>query len=312
MLALVLDKELRVVHDYPQPSCGPGEALIRVRLAGICATDLQIAAGYEGFRGVLGHEFVGTVVSYEGREWIGRRVVGEINIGCGECVFCQQGIRSQCLSRAAIGIQGRDGAFAEYLALPVVNLHPVPADVPDEAAVFAEPFAAAVQVIQQVHVRPEDRVCVLGDGRLGLLVGQAIAATGAEVTMVGRHPQNLALAAGWGLRTGRPKQKLDLVVDCTGTASGLRAALEWVRPRGTLVVKSTYQGEAIVDMTQVVVDEIRLVGSRCGPFPPAMRLLQAGRVDVTSLITAVYPLEDGLAALERAGQKGVLKVLVKP
>lgn len=312
MLAIVLDEGLRLTPDHPRPVQAHGEALIEVRLAGICATDLEMVGGYKGFRGVLGHEFVGTVIACDDGEWIGRRVVGEINIGCGECYFCRQGIRSHCLSRRAIGINGRDGAFAEYVALPVINLHAVPDGVPDDAAVFAEPLAAALQVLDQVEIGPEDRVGVVGDGRLGLLVGQVLATTGAPVSVVGRHPEKLALAAGWGLQTGSPEQKLDLVVDCTGSPAGLNAALELVRPRGTLVLKSTYRGPAAVDMTRVVVDEIRLIGSRCGPFAPALELLRSGRIDVASLIMAVYPLADGLRALERATRPGVLKVLLQP
>ena len=312
MLAIVLNREAHLVSDYPRPVPGPGEALIRVRLAGICATDLELLRGYKGFRGVLGHEFVGAVVACADEAWIGRRVVGEINVGCGECGFCRGNIPTQCPARTVIGILGRDGAFAEYLTLPLVNLHPVPDSMPDNVAVFTEPLAAALQVSNLVHIRPDDRVGVVGDGKLGLLVAQALAATGAEVTVIGRHPEKLARAAGWGLRTGRPDSKLDLVVECTGAPGGLDTALELVRPRGTIVLKSTYHGSAPVDMTQVVVDEIRLVGSRCGPFPPALWLLESGRVDVLSLIEACYPLAEGLTALKRAGRRGALKVLIQP
>ena len=319
MLAIVLDDELRLARDYPQPVPGPGEALIQVGLAGICATDLEVVRGYRDFRGVLGHEFVGTVVACSEPDaagveerWVGRRVVGEINIVCGACSFCRRGLPTHCTSRAAVGIAGHEGAFAEFVALPLENLHLVPPDLPDEAAVFTEPLAAALQTLSLVHVRPEDRVGVVGDGKLGLLAAQVLATTGAQVTVVGRHPEKLALAAGWELRTGRPDGLLDIVVECSGDPSGLATALELVRPRGTIVLKSTYQGLAEVDLSRVVVDEIRLIGSRCGPFRAALGMLQSGRVEVTSLIEASYPLADGLTALQHAGRRGALKVLIQP
>ncbi len=317
MQAIVFDRELRLDTDYPRPVPGPGEALIQVRLAGICSTDLEILRGYRQFHGVLGHEFVGTVVTCPkaggaGAEWIGRRVVGEINVGCGECVFCRQDIPSQCLSRTAVGILGRDGALTEFLVLPLANLHPVPDSVPDEVALFVEPLAAAVQVLSLAHVRPEERVGVVGDGKLGLLVAQVLATASADVTLIGRHPEKLALAAGWGISVGRPDHQLDLVVDCSGNPRGLATALDLVRPRGTVVLKSTYHQLAEINLSRVVVDEIQLVGSRCGPFRPALHLLESGKVDVTSLIEARYPLLDGLAALEHAGRRGALKVLVQP
>lgn len=319
MLAIVLDRGLRLARDYPEPVPSQGEALIQVNLTGVCATDLEVTSGYRQFRGVLGHEFVGTVVAVcesdataKDEKWIGRQVVGEINIPCGGCTNCRRGLRSHCTSRAAIGISGHDGAFAQCIALPLENLHPVPDDVPDEAAVFTEPLAAALQTLTLVHVRPQDRLAVVGDGKLGLLSAQVLATTGAEVSVVGRHPGKLALAARWGLATGRPEGLVDVVVECSGNPSGLETALDLVRPRGTIVLKSTYHEQAVVDLTRVVVDEIRLLGSRCGPFGPALKLLQSGHVDVTSLIDARYPLIDGLAALQHAGQRGVLKVLIEP
>ncbi len=317
MQAIVFDRELRLDTDYPRPVPGPGEALIQVRLAGICNTDLEILCGYQQFHGVLGHEFVGTVLTSPkaggaDAEWIGRRVVGEINVGCGECVFCRQDIPSQCLSRTAVGILGRDGALAEFLTLPLANLHPVPDSMPDEVALFVEPLAAAVQVLSLAHIRPEERVGVVGDGKLGLLVAQVLATASADVTLIGRHSEKLALAAAWGISVGRPDHQLDLVVDCTGNPGGLATALDLVRPRGTVVLKSTYHQLAEINLSRVVVDEIRLVGSRCGPFRPALHLLESGKVDVTPLIEARYPLLDGLAALEHAGRRGALKVLVQP
>jgi len=317
MQAVVFDRGLRLDTDYPRPVPGPGEALIQVCLAGICNTDLEILRGYRQFHGVLGHEFVGTVVTCPkaggaDAEWIGRRVVGEINVGCGDCVFCRQDTPSQCPSRSAVGILGRDGALAEFLTLPLANLHPVPDSVPDEVALFVEPLAAAVQVLSLVHIRPEERVGVVGDGKLGLLVAQVLATASADVTLIGRHSEKLALAAGWGISIGRPDHQLDLVVDCTGNPGGLATALDLVRPRGTVVLKSTYNQLAEINLSRVVVDEIQLVGSRCGPFRPALHLLESGKVDVAPLIEARYSLLDGLAALEHAGRRGALKVLVQP
>lgn len=321
MLALVLDEELHLVSDYPKPKAQVGEALIRTRLAGICGTDLEMLRGYKGFRGVLGHEFVGQVIACSAaedrgdcwkEEWIGKRVVGEINIGCGECDFCRKGIPSHCQSREALGVVKRGGAFAEYLTLPLANLHRIPDELSDEVAVFAEPLAAALQVLSLVHIQPQYRVGVIGDGKLGLLVAQVLATTGVDLTVIGRHPGKLALVEGWGINVGSPDGLLDVVVDCTGNPSGLVSALKLVKPQGCVVLKSTFQGTVELDLNQIVVDEIRLVGSRCGPFEPAIQLLRSGRIDVLSLIEACYPLTEALSALEHAGQRGALKVLIRP
>jgi alcohol dehydrogenase len=315
MLALLADSGPRLVNDYPGPTLGPGEALIRVDLAGICGTDLELIRGYHDFRGVLGHEFVGTVVDVDGdRGWIGRRVVGEINIGCGECDFCRRDIPSQCAARRTAGINGWDGAFAELFKLPLANLHPVPDGMPDEVAVFAEPTAAALQATSLVHVRPEHRVAVLGDGKLGLLVAQALATIGAQVSVIGHHRDKLELAAGWGLGTSTDVEpgSYDVVAECTGSPAGFSDALEVVRPRGTIILKSTHRGLAQADLTRVVVDEIRLEGSRCGPFAPALRLLGSNTIRVRELIQARYPLAEAVTALEHAGRRGALKILVVP
>jgi threonine dehydrogenase-like Zn-dependent dehydrogenase len=315
MLALVADPTPRLVTDYPEPVPGPGEALIRVDLAGICSTDLELVRGYRDFKGVLGHEFVGTVVGSDAdRRRIGRRVVGEINVGCGDCDFCRRGIPSQCPDRRAVGIARWDGALAEFLKLPLANLHLVPDELPDEVAVFAEPVAAALQVTSLVHVRPEQHVAVLGDGKLGLLVAQVLAITGAEVTLIGHHPAKLELAARWGLNvcTAVEGRLFDVVVDSTGSAAGFSDALLAVRPRGTIVLKSTYRGLAEADLSRVVVDEIRVIGSRCGPFVPALRLLRSNAIRVHELVEARYPLVEGLAALDHAGRRGALKILVAP
>ncbi|MCX8066661.1 MAG: alcohol dehydrogenase catalytic domain-containing protein [Anaerolineae bacterium] len=316
MLALVFDGErLLLQGDYPRPVPPVGEALVRVRLAGICNTDLEIVRGYMGFRGVLGHEFVGVVEEAEDRSLAGRRVVGEINAYCGECPTCRAGRPTHCPNRTTLGIWGRDGAFAEYLTLPVRNLHVVPDEVPDEAAVFTEPLAAALEVLEGVHLRPTDRVVVLGGGKLGLLVAQALALTGCDLLVVGHHREKLAILARRGIPTMLESEteglSADVVVECTGRPEGFAAARRILRPRGTLVLKSTYHGRVEADLTGLVVDEITLVGSRCGPFPPALRLLQRGLVDVQSLVSEIYPLSRGLEAFARAAQPGVLKVLLR-
>ena len=331
MHALLLDGELRFVSDHPTPEPPPGEALIRMSVAGVCNTDLQLVKGYRQFHGVPGHEFVGVVERAPGaEEWEGRRVVGEINTACGACPTCRANRPTHCPSRTTLGIMGRDGAFAEYLTLPVANLHPVPDVVSDETAVFTEPVAAACQILQQVHVRPTDRVIVVGDGKLGLLCAQVLRLTGCDLTVVGHHPEKLEVAARLGIATtlndtaslaeiasssdvvslSPTERGGDIVVEATGHPGGFAAARRLVRPRGTIVLKSTYGTSLNADLTGVVVDEITLVGSRCGPFAPALRLLERGLVQVAPLIQARYTLSQALTAFDRAALPGTLKVLV--
>ena len=316
MNAVVFDGVLRLVSDWPCPVPGPGEARIRTTLAGICNTDLEILRGYAAFSGVLGHEFVGVVDSAEEPTLVGRRVVGEINLSCGECGMCRIGRREHCTRRMALGIRGRDGALAEFLCLPERNLHPVPDSVPDQAAVFVEPLAAACRILDQVHIRPESTVVVVGDGKLGLLVAQVLALSGAELTVVGHHPEKLATLSARGIGTRLGDSGLagtaSLVVECTGRPEGFRAAQRLVQPGGTLILKSTYHGHVEADLTGLVVDEITVVGSRCGPFPAALRLLEQGLVDVHPLIAAEYRLADSMAAFEHAARPGALKVLIRP
>jgi len=314
--ALLLDKDLRLVEDYPTPEPAAGEALIRVSVAGICNTDLELVRGYMQFRGIPGHEFVGVVERAPGaEEWENRRVVGEINAACGDCPTCRAGRPTHCPHRTTLGIAGRDGAFAEYLTLPVHNLLPVPDSILDEVAVFTEPLAAACEILQQVHVHPTDRVVVLGDGKLGLLCAQALALTGCDLTAVGHHQEKLDILARRGIPTaledGAVEPGVDLVIEATGHPGGYAAARRLVRPRGTVVLKSTYHGSLDADLTMVVVDEITLAGSRCGPFAPALRLLERGLVDVAPLVQARYPLGEALTAFERAARPGTLKVLVE-
>jgi threonine dehydrogenase-like Zn-dependent dehydrogenase len=314
MKALVFDGQLRLVTDRPEPAPPPGEARIRTILAGICNTDLEVVRGYAGFHGVLGHEFVGVVDWAEDRSWIGRRVVGEINAGCGGCEMCRTSQPEHCANRTALGIRGRDGALAEFFALPVANLHPVPAEVSDRAAVFVEPLAAACQLLERVHVGPTDRAVVVGDGKLGLLVAQVLALTGCNLTVLGRHEEKLAVLARRGIETQLSDEGLqgaDLVVECTGHPTGFHAAQRLVRPRGTLALKSTYHGPVEADLSRLVVDEIRVVGSRCGPFGAALRLLAQDLVNVEPLIHAEMHLDEALAAFELAVRPGILKVLVR-
>ena len=309
------DRKLSVREDATVPTPGHGEALVRVRVAGVCATDLELEGGYLPFEGIPGHEFVGEVVSAPAAEdLVGRRVVGEINVPCGGCATCLAGRGGHCPDRTVLGIVGRDGAFAEHLVLPVGNLHVVPDAVPDDVAVFVEPLAAALEVLEQVHVAPGVRVAVVGAGRLGQLIAQVLRLTGCELHVAARHERQRALLEARDI-DARPGEDLepgwaDLVVEATGHSSGFAEARRLLRPRGTLVLKSTYARRLEVDLSSLVVDEITLVGSRCGPFRPALRLLEQGLVDPAMLVEARYPLSAGIAALEQARMPGALKVLL--
>jgi threonine dehydrogenase-like Zn-dependent dehydrogenase len=311
------DGALRLRNDAADPVSPGGEAVLRVLLAGICNTDLELVRGYYPFTGIPGHEFVGRVEEAPGNEaWVGRRVVGEINAVCGACGACKAGRRSHCENRTVLGIKARHGAFAERLVLPVANLLEVPDQVPDDIAAFTEPTAAALEVQQQVAIGPNDRVVLIGDGKLGNLLAQTLALTGCDLLVVGRHAEKLGLLEARGIRVGLasdlPRRCADVVVECTGNADGLALARQAVRPRGTIVLKSTYRGSVALDLSPLVVDEVTLVGSRCGPFAPALELLSSGRIDVRPLIHARYGLADGVAAFDDAARPGVLKVLIAP
>jgi threonine dehydrogenase-like Zn-dependent dehydrogenase len=284
-------------------------------LAGICSTDLQIFQGYMGFTGVPGHEFVGEVT--EGpAALLGQRVVGEINFACGQCPTCAKGLGRHCPTRRVMGILQADGAFAQYVAVPVANLHPVPAQVSDEAAVFTEPLAAAFEILEQVHLQPAADVVVFGDGKLGLLCAQVLHLTGACVYLVGRHPHKLALLRPHGIRTvllpDPPPRQADVVVEATGSVEGLQRAIETVRPRGTLVLKSTVAAEHHLSLAPLVIHEVTVIGSRCGRFPPALQALTHDRISVTPLIEHVYALTAASAAVAHAARRGALKVLLRP
>ncbi len=315
MRAVWLEGTPRWNLAHPRPTLAPGEALIRVRVVGLCATDAELARGYKKFAGVPGHEFVGDVIAApDAPAWEGQRVVGEINIACGACATCRVGRPAHCPHRHTLGIEGWDGALADYLTLPIANLHAVPPTLPDDVAVFTEPLAAACEILQQIHVHPTDRVLVVGDGKLGLLCAQVLALTGCDLTVIGHHAEKLALLERRGiattLRATQVSPGADIVVEATGSPQGFVIARRLVRPRGTLVLKTTYAGDLPGDMTGLVVDEVRVIGSRCGPFPPALRLLTQGLVDVLPMIDARYPFADALHALEHATRRGVMKVLV--
>lgn len=310
MNALVFDGQLKLVRDYPTPRSND-ESLVRVLRAGICNTDLEIIKGYMNYRGVLGHEFVGIVEEGAMR---GARVVGEINADCGKCRTCLRGDPTHCPNRTTLGIVNRDGALAEFLTLPARNLHRVPASVSDAQAVFVEPLAAACEITDRIHIRPTDRVCVIGDGKLGLLCAQVLHLTGAALLAIGRHENKLALLRQRGIATTTDADAItdqfDIVVDCTGHASGFELARRLTRPRGTLVLKSTFHGGQDTTFAPIVIDEISIVGSRCGPFAPALRLLEQKLVEVETMLSAEYPLARGIEAFERAAEPGVLKVQI--
>ena len=315
MRALVFDNALVFRPRHPEPPAGAGDTLVRVRQVGICATDLEITKGYMGFSGVLGHEFVGEVVQSSDHDLIGQRVAGEINVVCGRCDLCLSGLSNHCRNRSVLGILNHDGAFADYLRLPAVNLHPVPNSVDDDAATFIEPLAAAFQIVKQIKLDDHKWVTVLGDGRLGLLVAQVLRDANCQVRVIGKHPQKLALCEKWSIRSRPldeivPRHDQDVVIDCTGSAGGLELALQIVRPRGTVVLKTTAAAGKPLNLAPVVIDEINIVGSRCGPFREAIRALAEKRIDVASLIHRRMKLDQGVEAMELAGRPGVLKVIL--
>ncbi len=315
MRGLVLKQGLNLQTDRPKPTPSPQEAIIQVLQAGICSTDLHLMKGYMEFQGVLGHEFVGIVdQAAEESSLIGKRVVGEINASCRSCQTCLQGNPTHCPNRTTLGIMGRDGAFADYLSLPIENLYPLPEAISNEQAVFIEPLAAACEIPQLVTIKPKDRVVVIGDGKLGLLCAQVLALTGCHITLLGRHSERHTWLTAKGLAVTSDMREIprgaDIIVEATGSPEGLAMATQLVRPRGTIVLKSTYHGEVLVNMTELVINEISVIGSRCGPFAPALRLLAGGMIDVEPLIHARYSLNDGIKAMNQAAQPGILKVLL--
>jgi threonine dehydrogenase-like Zn-dependent dehydrogenase len=312
MRGLFFDEALRYAPQLPDPSLQEDEALVRVLMAGICNTDLEIVRGYMGFRGIPGHEFVGRVERARDSTWVGRRVAGEINAACGACETCRAGRPRHCPNRTVLGILNRNGAFADYLALPLANLHALPESLPDERAVFVEPVAAAFEILEQVAVPTAGRALVLGDGKLGMLVAQVLAVAGSPVTMLGRHAERGPLAAELGFEFALAAEhhgpRAELVVDCTGSAAGFEQAVRLTRPLGTLVLKSTVAEGIPLNLAPLVIDEITVVGSRCGPFPRAIQALAEGAIRVDPLLQEAYPLPQGLEAFARAAAPGTLKV----
>jgi len=316
MKALYFDGKLSL-REVATPRRAPGEALIKVLLAGICGTDREILKGYSAFRGIPGHEFVGRVEECDDSQWIGRRVVGEINLACGHCSWCTKGLGRHCPDRTVLGIVNRPGVFAEYVALPVGNLHEVPDGISDSEATFTEPVAAACEILEQITLPLGTRVAIIGDGRLGLLVTQVLNHAGAQITLIGRHGWKLDLARGWGVKVVRAgdeelaSSSFPVTVEATGSPRGVSQALRLVEPRGTVVMKSTFHGAANFDATKLVVDEITLLGSRCGIFTPALDLLRQGHVSVRHLITKTFPLQRGLEAFEFLEKTSALKILLE-
>lgn len=317
MLALRVDRKTVAVKDVRKPDRAD-EALVRVLLSGICNTDLEISRGYAAFKGTIGHEFVGRVEESSDRALVGRRVVGEINAGCGKCDLCRAGDPRHCASRTVLGILGRDGAHAEFLQLPNENLLLVPDAIPDEHAVFTEPLAAACGVLERVAIAKSDRVAVVGDGKLGLLCAQVLALSGASLLLVGKHSAKRRIAERRGIESATPREaakqsrQFNVVVEASGAAAGFELALDLLRPQGQLVLKSTFHGKTEFEASRVVVDEISIVGSRCGRFAWALDLLKKAAIDVDSLISEEYSLLHGAHAMRRAATRGVLKVLLRP
>lgn len=331
MRALFFDKELKYLSVFPLQPRRKGDASVKVLLAGICSTDLEIVDGYKDFKGVLGHEFVGVVHDATSNELVGKRVVGEINVGCGQCASCRRGKKNHCENRKAIGIQGRDGCFADYINIPEENLHVLPDDMVIDRAVFVEPLAAAMNVIMNVWIKPNERVVVIGDGKLGILTAQVVKMTGADVDLIGKHKKKLSIVDWLGIENYQfagvekdsvivkneggkeeklKKSKYDIVIECSGSSSGLEVARRLIMPGGRIVLKSTVKEEAMIDMTYTVVNELQIVGSRCGPFEPAIRAIRKGFVEVRPLITSRFPLEDWKSAFETAKKPESLKVIL--
>jgi threonine dehydrogenase-like Zn-dependent dehydrogenase len=316
MLSVHLENGRISVLDIPKPERPPGYALIRTLAAGICNTDLELQRGYYGFCGTPGHEFCGEVVEADDSSLPGKRVVGEINLACGHCPNCMRKLERHCPHRTVLGIVHHPGAFQEFFTLPQRNLHILPDGISTESAVFIEPLAAACEILDQVRIHAGEKIAVLGDGKLGLLISQTLHAHGAKVLQFGRHREKLLIASRAGIETASvnaplPDACFDFVVDATGTREGLSSAVKMVKPRGTIILKSTVHGEVAIDTAPVIVNEITLIGSRCGRFEPAMELLRLGTVRVDRLIADRFPLAAAPEAFARAAGKGVLKVLLE-
>jgi len=313
-------KKLILKDDIPKPRPKKGEALVRVIKAGVCNTDIEITKGYMNFRGVAGHEFVGMVEKSADKKFLGKRVCGEINLACGRCEYCAEGMGNHCPARKVLGILSKDGCFAEFITLPEKNLHIVSSSVSDDEAVFTEPLAACFETLKQVKINENDRVAVMGDGKLGLLMAQVAGLKSQNVVLVGRHEEHLKLAKGQGLSVAvlekskrmeaLKREKCHIVIDCAGTPEGLSLSMDIVKPRGKIVLKSTFAGGLPLNLAPLVINEVTVIGSRCGPFPDALRALQSRKINVASLISKKFPLSHGIEAMEYAKKRGVLKVIL--
>lgn len=318
MKAVVFDKELKIDNDYKKPIPKKGEALIKISLAGICNTDFEITKGYMGYKGILGHEFVGVVeeINDDDKSLLGKRVVGEISNACENCEMCHKGLQRHCTNRETIGIWRKDGCFAEYLTWTIKDLLEVPENVSDEQAVFTEPLAAGLEILEQLHIQPIEKLIILGDGKLGLTTALALNACNIDVTLVGKHENKLEIAKNQGVKTillndFEIKKEWDFVVEATGSVSGFETALALTKPRGTLILKSTVAASKEFNLAPIVIDEIRVQGSRCGRFAPALRLLKSEKVDFKPLISGIYSIDEAIKAFDRNKEKDSIKVLIK-
>lgn len=318
MKAIVFDETLKLENNYEKPVPKKDEALIKVVMAGICNTDYEITKGYMGHKGILGHEFVGIVeeINSDDKSLLGKRVVGEINLGCGECDWCKKHLERHCPNRGTLGIWQKEGCFAQYVTLPLCNLIEVPKTVRDEEAVFVEPLAAAIEILEQLHIKPYEKVLVLGDGKLGLTTAIALNSSGLDVTLIGKHQNKLNIAKAQGVQTKllnetEIKKEYDVVVEATGSLSGFETSIASVKPRGTLVLKSTIAASKEFNFAPIVIDEITVLGSRCGQFRPALRYLENKKIDFTPFISGIYGIDDAIEAFEKNKDKDTIKILLK-
>ncbi len=318
MKAVIFDETLKYVEDYEKPTPEKGEALIKVTYGGVCNTDKEITKGYMGYKGILGHEFTGVVeeINDEDKTFLGKRVVGEINLGCKNCEWCAKDLERHCPNRSTLGILAKDGCFAEYVTLPLSNLIEIPENVPDEQAVFVEPLAAGLEILEQMHIQPCQKVMVLGDGKLGLLTALALNACGLDVLIVGKHQNKLDIAKNQGVKTQLLSEfeqapKFDVVVEATGSITGFETSVSCVKPRGTLVLKSTIAASKELNLAPIVINEITILGSRCGRFEPAMRLIASGKIDFSQMISKIYPIEQAVEAFDANNAKDTIKILLK-
>lgn len=320
MRALVFNNKLELKNDYTKPIPKENEALIKVKLVGICNTDYEITKGYMGYNGILGHEFVGVVEEINGKDksLLGKRVVGEINLGCKNCDWCAKGLERHCPNRQTLGIFNKDGCFADYVTLPLSNLLEVNEKINDETAVFVEPLAAALEILEQLHIKPYEKVCVLGDGKLGLITALALNASNIDVTLIGKHQNKLDIAKEQNVKTvllenltQENNKSFDVVVEATGRVSGFETSLSLVKPRGVLVLKSTIATGKELNLAPIVIDEITVLGSRCGQFAPALRLMEKNVIDFSKLVSSKLSFDDAVLGFEKNKEKDTIKILLE-